>query len=97
MFLVLLSYKKPLAEVDRHVAAHMEFLARHYASGAFLLSGRKQPRSGGVILATAADRTQMEAIVCSDPFVSEGVADYEIIEFVASTTAPALHSVRETS
>ena len=97
MFLVLLSYKRPLAEVDRHVAAHMEFLARHYASGAFLLSGRKQPRSGGVILATAADRTQMEAIVRSDPFVSEGVADYEIIEFVASTTAPALQSVRETS
>jgi len=97
MFLVLLSYKKPLAEVDRHVAAHMEFLARHYASGEFLLSGRKQPRSGGVILATVANRTQMEVIVRSDPFVSEGVADYEIIEFIASTTAPALHSVREAS
>jgi uncharacterized protein YciI len=95
MFLVLLSYKKPLAEVDRHIAAHMEFLARHYASGEFLLSGRKQPRSGGVILATAADRAQMEAIVRSDPFVREGVADYEIIEFIASSTAPALHCVRE--
>ena len=97
MFLVLLSYRKPLAEVDRHVAAHMEFLARHYATGEFLLSGRKQPRSGGVILATAADRAQMEAIVHSDPFVREGVADYEIIEFIASSTAPGLQSVRETS
>jgi len=95
MFLVLLSYKKPLAEVDRHVAAHMDFLARHYASGEFLLSGRKQPRTGGVILAMAADRAQMEAIVHDDPLVREGVAAYEIIEFIASTTAPALHSVRE--
>jgi len=97
MFLVLLSYRKPLGEVDRHVAAHMEFLARHYATGEFLLSGRKQPRTGGVILAQVADRSQMEAIVRSDPFVREGVADYEIIEFIASSSAPALHSVRETA
>lgn len=97
MFLVLLSYKKPLVEVDRHVAAHMEFVARHYDSGEFLLSGRKQPRSGGVILARAADRARVEEIVQSDPFVRAGVADYEIVEFIASATAPALHSVRESA
>ena len=97
MFLVLLSYKKPLAEVDRHVSAHMAFLARYYASGEFLLSGRKEPRSGGVILAKAAARAHIEQIVQNDPLVLEGVADYEIIEFIASTAAPALHSLRETS
>ena len=95
MFLLLLSYKKPLAEVDRHVPEHMEFVARHYASGEFLLSGRKQPRTGGVILATAADRARVEAIVQEDPFVREGVADYEIVEFIASSSAPALQSLRK--
>ena len=95
MFLLLLSYKQPLSEVDRHVPAHMEFVARHYASGEFLLSGRKQPRTGGVILAKTADRARAEAIVREDPFVREGVADYEVVEFVASGSAPALDLLRE--
>ena len=38
MFVVLLKYIKPLAEVDRYVAEHREFLARHYAAGDFILS-----------------------------------------------------------
>ena len=37
MFIVLLKYIKPLSEVDRFVAEHRDFLARHYASGNFLL------------------------------------------------------------
>src|SRR3990167_3644511 len=73
MFLILLTYKKPLAEVDRFVAEHRAFLERHYASGHFLLSGRKEPRTGGVILATAARRCDIEDIVRRDPFHREEI------------------------
>ncbi|MDD7039160.1 MAG: YciI family protein, partial [Alistipes senegalensis] len=48
MFIVRLTYKKPLAEVERHLAAHREYLDRHYADGAFLCSGPQNPRSGGI-------------------------------------------------
>ncbi len=84
MFLILLNYKKPLSDVDRFVPEHRAFLERHYTAGRFVLSGRKEPRTGGVILATAASRADVEATVRDDPFHREGLADYEIIEFLPS-------------
>ena len=95
MFLILLTYTKPLTEVDRVVPEHMAWLAEHYATGDFLVSGRKEPRTGGVILATAASRQRVEAIAQNDPFVRAGVAACEIVEFIASTTVPALSNLKE--
>jgi uncharacterized protein YciI len=87
MFLILLSYTKPLTEVDLFVAEHRAFLERHYASGHFLLSGRKEPRTGGVILAMTNLRSEIEEIVRSDPFYREEIAEYEIVEFLPSMAA----------
>lgn len=84
MFIVLLNYIKPLSEVERFAREHSEFLERYYASGNFLLSGRKEPRTGGVILAVAGTRSEVESIVRSDPFHREMIADYQIIEFLPS-------------
>jgi uncharacterized protein YciI len=90
MFLILLSYKKPLAEVDPFVAEHRAFLEHHYASGHFLMSGRKEPRTGGVILATAGSRSDIEEIIRNDPFYREDIAAYDIVEFLPSMTAAHL-------
>ena len=87
MFVILLNYKKPLSEVDRFVSEHREFLERHYISLHFLLSGRKEPRTGGVILAQAETKAEIESIVRSDPFYREQVAEYEIVEFLPSRPA----------
>ena len=81
MFVILLSYKKPLAEVERHLAAHREYLDRHYAAGTFLCSGPQNPRTGGVILCRAADRAAVEALAAQDPFRIHGIADYTLVEF----------------
>jgi uncharacterized protein YciI len=51
MFVIELIYKVDLAEIDAHMGAHVDFLKKYYASGHFLLSGRKIPRNGGIILA----------------------------------------------
>ena len=51
MFVIELIYKAPLAEIDVHMPAHVRFLQKHYASGHFVVSGRKIPRDGGIILA----------------------------------------------
>ncbi|STV74692.1 YciL domain-containing protein [Klebsiella michiganensis] len=52
---VVLTYVKPLDQVDAKLAAHVEWLKQGYADGIFLASGRKIPRSGGVILAKGDD------------------------------------------
>jgi uncharacterized protein YciI len=87
MFVIELIYKAELAEIDEHMTAHVAFLKKYYASGHFLVSGRKIPRDGGIILAVANSRKQIEAIVEEDPFHARGLADFRIIEFRASQRA----------
>ena len=50
------------------MAAHVRFLKKYYASGHFLVSGRKIPRDGGIILAVGKRRDEIEAIIKEDPF-----------------------------
>ena len=87
MFVIELIYKADLAAIDAHMAAHVRFLKKYYASGNFLVSGRKIPRDGGIILAVGDSRQQIEAIVEEDPFHQHGLADFRIIEFRASQRA----------
>jgi uncharacterized protein YciI len=87
MFVIELIYKVDLARIDARMTAHVRFLKKYYTSGQFLVSGRKIPRDGGIILAVGKDRQQIEAIVREDPFVSDGLADFRIIEFRASQRA----------
>lgn len=88
MFIISLTYQKPLEEIDAHLSKHVEFLKSHYAKGIFLASGRKNPRTGGIILALASNKAEIEAIIALDPFYIHGVAQYEITEFIASMTSP---------
>jgi uncharacterized protein YciI len=72
----------------------VKFLKKYYASGNFLVSGRKIPRDGGVILASGTSRAQIEAIIREDPFHVRGLADFRIIEFRASQRAPAFQTIQ---
>jgi len=87
MFVIELIYKVDLARIDAHMAAHVTFLKKYYAAGNFLVSGRKIPREGGIILAVGESRTRIEAIIAEDPFHSLGLADFRVIEFRASQRA----------
>jgi uncharacterized protein YciI len=87
MFVIELTYKTALTEIDAHMAAHVVFLKKYYAAGNFLVSGRKIPRDGGIILAVGKNREQIETIIREDPFYTRGLADFRIIEFRASQRA----------
>jgi uncharacterized protein YciI len=87
MFVIELIYKADLEAIDAHMKAHVRFLKKYYAAGTFLISGRKIPRDGGVILAVAESKARIQAIIEEDPFHSHGLADFRIIEFRASQRA----------
>ena len=87
MFVIELIYKADLADIDAHMTAHVRFLKKYYASGHFLISGRKIPRDGGIIVALAENRREIQAIIEEDPFYEHGLADFRIIEFRASQRA----------
>jgi uncharacterized protein YciI len=81
MFILLSRYLKPLDEVDKVLPAHRAFLEKHYEARHLLVSGPQDPRVGGVIVTHDITREQVEAMLAEDPFVREGVSEYEIIEF----------------
>jgi uncharacterized protein YciI len=87
MFVIELTYTAPLTQIDAHMSAHMKFLRKYYASGHFLVSGRKIPRDGGIILAVGTSREEVEAIAREDPFCIRGLADVRVIEFRVSQQA----------
>jgi uncharacterized protein YciI len=87
VFIIELIYKADLAEIDKQMSAHMAYLRKYYAAGNFLVSGRKLPRDGGIILAVGKDKQEIEEIVKQDPFCKQGLADWRVIEFRASQRA----------
>jgi uncharacterized protein YciI len=93
VLILSLTYLKSNEEVDRHVEPHMAWVAEGYAKGWFLASGRKVPRTGGVILARG-DQAAIEAHIGADPFVLHGVASYEITEIALTTVAAGLEGLK---
>lgn len=96
MFIVSLSYIKPLSEIEACLPVHIEYLDSHYAAGTFLLSGHKEPRTGGVIIMRADNRAQAEAVIAEDPFYQAKLAEYQITQFIPTKTAADLDVYRET-
>lgn len=95
MFIINITYKTALENVDRFLAEHITFLEEQYAKGHFIASGRKVPRTGGIILAKTETKEALNAILEKDPFKLNDLALYEVIEFIPSKTAPELDFLRE--
>ena len=93
MFLLSLTYKVPNDEVDRHLDAHKAWLKEGYDAGLFMASGRKVPRTGGLILARGA-RADIDAMARRDPFHVNGVAEYFISEIDINMAAEAFEGLK---
>ena len=93
MFILDLTYTAPLSLVESHIEPHMEWVAKGYDDGLFLASGRKEPRTGGLIIARG-NREELEAFAATDPFVIAGVAHYEITQLQVSRTAEGLEGLK---
>ncbi|WP_291727454.1 YciI family protein [Bernardetia sp.] len=95
MFIINLTYKTELEKIDQFLNAHIDFLNEQYKLGHFLASGRKIPRTGGIILSNLASKSELEKVIEEDPFKKNQLADYELIEFVPSKTCDELQFLIE--
>ena len=86
MFIVQLTYKTPIPEVDKYRPAHREFLDYYFRQGLLIASGPMKPRTGGIIIAATTDRVALETIFKQDPYYLAEIADYDFIEFT-----PVMH------
>jgi uncharacterized protein YciI len=90
MFIINLNYIVPLEQLDAHMTDHVKFLRHYYKKNVFVASGRKVPRTGGIILALAKSKEEVEQIISEDPFYIHKLAEFTITEFLTSQYHPEL-------
>lgn len=83
MVIVNITYTVELKKIEQKLEEHIRFLNKYYANNKFICSGRKNPRTGGIILCNA-DKEEVSRIIKEDPFYINNLDNYEIIEFEAS-------------
>jgi uncharacterized protein YciI len=92
MILIELSYVVPAETITAHRAAHLDWLAAAKAEGRLLVSGRKQPVTGGILIVSGT-LAEAEAWAKTDPFAIEGLAEYRFLDIAVSMTAPGLEAL----
>lgn len=67
--------------MDEYVIAHREYLSKGYEQKLLLASGPQEPRTGGIFIARAGSRKEIQSFCQEDPFYKNGVAEYQILEW----------------
>lgn len=94
MFVIDLEYCAPLDQIDALLPEHQAHLRAGHADGIFLAWGRKEPRTGGIILAVGR-REEVESRAMADPFVTGGVTKVAISEMIPTFAADGLERLKE--
>ena len=88
MFIINLNYIVPLEQLDAHMTEHVKYLHKYYKQNVFITSGRKVPRTGGIILAMGKSKEEIESIIKEDPFYIHQLAEFTVTEFLNSQSHP---------
>lgn len=84
MFVLISRFQRPVEEVNHSFALHSAWVQRQYEAGRFLVSGRREPLIGGIIVARAASEQELREVLNTDPYQQRGLAEYEIYAFEAT-------------
>jgi uncharacterized protein YciI len=85
--LAIVRYRRPLDEVLLHLEPHRAYLRELQAEGILLAAGPLDPRNGGALLLRVPDEDvdgALDAVRDGDPFVQEGVAQYELLPWAVT-------------
>ncbi len=89
-FLIHMTYTKPIEVVQEYTDRHRAYLRTKFDEGILLFSGPRVPRTGGVIFGKAEDVSVIEQMIAADPFRTNDIAAYEVIEVAPTTWAKSL-------
>jgi uncharacterized protein YciI len=90
MFIIDIHYTAPIEEVDHYIEGHTAYLEKYVENNTFVVTGRKVPRTGGILIANAASKEEVEKIIMEDPFYQNKVAEITITEFLHARHNSAL-------
>jgi uncharacterized protein YciI len=85
-FLIEIQYLVPVEQLAEILPDHRAFLKTGYDKGILLLSGPREPRTGGLVIARSESLTDIQTFFSRDPYLLKNVATHNYIEF-----NPVLH------
>ena len=86
--LALIRYRRPLEDVLAVQDRHRAYLKSLKEKGTLVASGPMDPRAGGALLLRVPDddvHGALDAVRDGDPYVTFGVAQYELIPWAVNT------------
>jgi uncharacterized protein YciI len=89
-FLILINYTAPFESFEQLVPEHRQHLQRAVDAGIILFSGPRNPRDGGVVIARADSRDDLQTLIDNDPYRRFDVASYTVHEFIPGRHQPFL-------
>jgi uncharacterized protein YciI len=97
--IALIRYRRPLEDVMLVLEQHRAYLGSLKKHGTLIASGPMDPRTGGILLLRVPDDDvigALNAVRDGDPYVTLGVAQYELIPWAVKTGLEDLDSIRKT-
>ncbi len=76
IFSIVLTYTRPVEEVNQHLDTHKAWLAANLKQGRVIFAGPLAIGGGGLVLAVCADESELAAMMADDSFIANGVASY---------------------
>ncbi len=95
MFLLLGRYLQSVEVVEVHLDAHRAWVRENAEAGRFIAAGREVPLRGGLLVAVGVTRDEVDAIIAADPYVIEGVAEYDVREYDVVLAAPGAEALQQ--
>jgi len=80
-FIITLDFKVPFETFGEAVPRHRAFLQTGFEQGLLLMSGPREPRTGGIVAARAESLEHLKAFFSKDPYKLEGLATHRFHEF----------------
>ncbi|MFF2140027.1 YciI family protein [Streptomyces sp. NPDC058193] len=83
MFLLLNTYTVPTKAIDEALPRHRRWVEHHFAENHFIFGGRREPRTGGFVIAASDDEAEVRGYLEDEPLFAEGLVTWEIVGLVA--------------
>ncbi len=86
--IAIIRYRRPLEEVLTVLDEHRAYLRGLLESGTLIASGPLDPRTGGALLLRVPDEAvheTLDRVRDNDPYVKNGMAQYELLPWLPST------------
>ncbi len=81
MFLVDMNFVDMSRITPELTDLHRAHLLGEYNNNNLMFGGRKEPRTGGIIISSHKDIGDLKAVLEADPFIQSGAVEYCITEF----------------